>query len=40
MQRLEVEGAEGNALGSDVQGAAKGEFSGPAAERFFSAYAG
>jgi hypothetical protein len=37
MQRLEIEGAERNALRSDVQGAAKGEFTRAAAEGFFGA---
>jgi hypothetical protein len=32
---LKVEGAEGNALGGDVQCAAKGEFAGTAVESFF-----
>jgi hypothetical protein len=39
-QRLEVERSEGDALGSDVQGATKGEFAGAAAESFFGADAG
>ena len=37
---LEIERTQGNPLRSNVQGAAKGEFAGAAAEGFFGADAG
>ena len=39
VRRLQVEGAEGDALRGDVQCAAEGEFTGAAAEGFFGANA-
>jgi hypothetical protein len=40
VSRLQVEGAEGDALRGNVQCAAEGEFTGAAAECFFGANAG